>query len=122
VSLKLSRWRLYGRAIAAVAIAGLTVLASALTDGHVDPGEGIQIAIQLATAAGVWLVPNLPSATSIKTGLAAMLAVLNLAATFITGGLTSAEVINLVIAGLGVLAIAQAPSLSRSEITPTATP
>jgi hypothetical protein len=120
---KISRWQVYGRAIAAVIVAGATVLASALTDGHVDRAEEIQIAIQVTTAAGVWLVPNLPRSTGIKTGLAAILAVLNLAATLITGGLTGAELVNLVIAGLGVLAVGQAPSLSKSQVAlPPASP
>jgi hypothetical protein len=110
-------WRRFGRAIVAVITAGGVLLASALTDGHVDTGEGVQIAIQVVTAASVYLAPNLPYSGGVKTALAAILAMLNLAATLITDGLTSAEIINLVLAGLGVLGVGVAPSESRGELT-----
>ncbi|MET7395632.1 hypothetical protein ABZS66_19290 [Dactylosporangium sp. NPDC005572] len=108
-------WARFGRATVAVAIAGLTVLASALTDGRVDPGEQLQIAIQTVTVFGVWFVPNLPHSAAYKTGVAALLAVLNLATTVIIGGVDSAEVVNLVLAALGVLGVGVTPSISRAE-------
>lgn len=47
--------------------------------------------------------------------MAAILAVLNLATTLIVdGGLDSADVVNLVLAALGVLGVAAAPSLSST--------
>lgn len=115
-------WRQWGRAIAAAVTAGGVVLASALTDGHVDPAEGVQIAIQTVSAVAVWLTPNLPGSTGIKTALAALLAMLNLAASLIIGGLTGAEVVNIVLAGVGVLAVAVAPSRSRGQDLPPRPP
>ena len=106
----------YGKALVALLFAALTVLASALTDGHVTPAEGIQIAISVATAAGVWLAPNLPRWPGVKTALAALLAALNLAVTLIDGGLTSAEVANLVIAGLAVLGVGVTPAQSTPPV------
>jgi hypothetical protein len=111
-------WRRFGRAIVAVITAGGVLLASALTDGHVDQGEGIQIAIAFTAAVGVWLAPNLPYSGGVKTSVAVLLAVLELAATLITDGLTSAEIINLILAGLGVIGVGVAPSVSRGELAP----
>lgn len=108
-------WSGYGRAVVAILVTALTVLASALTDDRVDTEEWLQVAIQAATIAGVWLVPNLPHSAAYKTGLAALLAVLNLATTLIVGGLDSADIINLVLAALGVIGVGVAPSVSRAE-------
>jgi hypothetical protein len=108
-------WRRYGRAVVAVLTAAGVLLASALTDGRVDQGEALQVAIQTTTAASVWLAPNLPYSVGIKTGFAAVLAVLNLATSLIVDGLTTGEVVNLVLAGVGVLAVGVAPSQSAAQ-------
>lgn len=104
--------RVYGKALAALLVAGLTALSSALTDGRVTSGEGIQIAIAVATAAGVWLVPVIPQWPWTKTLLAGLLAALNVAVTVIDDGITVAEGINLVLAALGVLGVGAAPAVS----------
>lgn len=113
----MNAWDKYGRAFVAVAIAGGTVAWSALTDARVDQGEAIQIAIAIVTAFGVWFVPNLPRRKGIKVGIAAVLAVLNLAVSLIVDGLTTQEIINLVLAALGVAGVGAAPSTSTGELT-----
>jgi hypothetical protein len=108
----------YGKAIAAVITAGVTVVVSSLTDGHIDAGEGIQIAIAVATAVGVYLVPNLPGFPGTKTGLAVVLAVLNLATGMVVNGhlhLTGAQWLNLGLAALGVLGVSFAPVVSLGD-------
>lgn len=112
-------FRIYGKALIALLIAGLTALASALTDDRITSPEGIQIAVQVATTAGVWLVPIVPQWPWAKTGIAALLAVLNLAVTLIDGGISGAEWVNLALAGLGVLGIAAAPATSTTSPAPT---
>lgn len=104
--------RTYGKALTALAIALLTALAAALTDNHVTAPEGVQIAIAVTTAGGVWLVPVIPQYPWAKTGVAVLLAMLNLAVTVITDGITFAEFVNLALAGLGVLGVAAAPARS----------
>lgn len=106
--------RKYGKSLAALAAAALTAAAAALTDGAFTAQEGVQVAIAVATAAGVWLVPNLPQHPGIKTALAALLAVLNLAVTFIDGGISTAEWVNLALAALGVLGVGFAPARSAA--------
>jgi len=100
----------YAKTVAALLVAGLTVLASALTDGYVSTGEGVQIAVAVTTAASVFLVPNVPQWPGLKTVIAVVLAVLNLATTLITDGLSGAEMVNLLLAGLGVIAVYAVPN------------
>lgn len=107
--------RKYGKALAAVLAAALMVLSSAVTDGHVDPGEWVSIAIAGTTAVSVWLVPTLPSAAGAKTAVAAVLAVLQVAAATIVDGLSTADWVNLVIAALGVLGVLGAPARSVGD-------
>jgi hypothetical protein len=99
------RFGKYGPALVALVFAALTALSAALTDGRIDRVEGVQIAIQVGTAAGVWLVPVAPNWLHAKTGIAVILAALNLAVTEIAGPVTWALLVNLAIAGLGVVAV-----------------
>jgi hypothetical protein len=105
----------YGKALVAVVVAALTLASSALVDGHLDAGEGVQIAIAATTAIAVWLVPNLPNAGGVKTGIAVVLAVLNALTAYIVDGIDTDDVINLVLAGLGVLLIGAAPAQSAGD-------
>lgn len=99
----------FGPAVVAIVFAVLTAASAALTDGRIAPEEGVQIAIQATTVAGVWLVPAIPSWPHAKTAIAALLAVLNLLTTVITDGITPPELINLLVAGFGVLAVRFTP-------------
>lgn len=101
--------RKYGPAFVAVFFAVLTAVASALTDNHVTDIEWVQVSIQGATVAGVWLVPAFPAYPHVKTGIAVVLAVLNLLVTVITDGITGAELVNLLIAAVGVIAVRLTP-------------
>lgn len=111
-------YRRFGKSAAALAVAGLTALASALTDNHITADEGVQVAIGVTTAAGVWLVPNLPQHPGIKTGLAMLLAGLNFLVTIIHGGITAAEGVNLGLAVLGVIVVGAAPAVSTAARGP----
>lgn len=109
-------WRRYGKALTAVAIAGLTVAASALTDDHIDAAEGVQIATALTAAAGVFLVPVVPSWPWAKTAVAVLLAALSTAAALIIGGMHGTEWVNVALAGLGALAVGAAPARSIGQV------
>lgn len=105
----------YGKALAAVLAAALIALSSAVTDGHVDAGEGVSIGIAIVTAMSVWLVPNLPQSPVIKTTVAVILAGLNAASMLIVDGWSTADTINMVIAALGVLGVLSAPAQSAGD-------
>lgn len=107
----------YGKAIAAVIGAALMVAYGALNgDRHIDPEEGVQIAIAGSTAVGVYLVPLVPEYRWAKTAVAAVLAVLQVLATVILGGLDSAEWIALVLAALTVFGVGAAPAVSDNGV------
>lgn len=107
----------YGKAIIAVIGAALTVAYGALNgDQHIDPEEGVQIAIAGSTAVGVYLVPLVPEYRWAKTAVAAVLAVLQVLATVILGGLDSAEWVALVLAALTVLGVGVAPAVSGNGV------
>lgn len=116
-------WTRYGKSITAALFAGLTAAAATFTDGHITRGEGIQIAVAVVTAAGVWLAPNLPTYQGVKTILAAILAALDLAVTSLAPGhVTGAEWTNLALAAVGVIAVGVAPSISETPLAATVRP
>ncbi|MFY1673433.1 hypothetical protein ACN27G_26285 [Plantactinospora sp. WMMB334] len=107
--------RKYGKALAAVAGAALTVAYGALSgDQRIESDEAVQIAIAAATAIGVYLVPLTPQYRWAKTGVAVVLSVLQVLATVILGGLDSNEWIALLLAALTVLGVGAAPAVSSN--------
>lgn len=52
----------YAKSVVAALVAGLTVLAAALTDDAITPAEWVQIAVAVLGAIGVYAVPNKPPA------------------------------------------------------------
>lgn len=109
--------RKYGKAIAAVIAAALTVAYGALSgDKHVDPDEWIQILIAVTTAVGVYVVPLAPGYRWGKTAVAVVLSVLQVLATVILGGLDANEWIALALAGLTVVGVGAAPAISDNGV------
>lgn len=83
-------------------------------DKHIDPSEGVAIAIAVCTAALTYLVPLVPSAPWIKTAVAAVLAGLQIAATVIVGGIDSNDMLLIAAAVVGALGITLAPAVSTT--------
>ena len=79
-------------------------------DHHVDPSEGVAIAIAVCTAALTWLVPLVPSAPWIKSAVAAALAGLQILATVIIGGVDGNDILLIAFAVLSALGISVAPA------------
>lgn len=103
----------YRKAIVAVFGAVLMTLYSALgNDQHIGAEEAINIGIAAFTALQVFITANLPTGgvwAYAKTITAVALGVLNLLVSEWTGGIDSAEAVNLVIAAataLGVFGVA----------------
>ena len=94
--------RKYAKAIGAVVVTMLTFVASILTDGVTDQ-EWVMIAGTFVSAVGVAVVPELPSgiAAWAKTVVAALSGGLTVLAVVIIGGLTTQEVIEVIVAALG---------------------
>jgi hypothetical protein len=108
-------FRTYGKSLAQLLTAVLIVVASAISDSHVTAAEAVQIVIAFASAGTVYLAPNLPQYRWVKTGLACLLAAAMAAAALVTDGLTGSELVNIVIAGIGVLVTGAAPSVSDTK-------
>lgn len=103
----------YTKAFIAVIGAAVMAVASALSgDNHIGTEEWINISIAGFTAFQVWLTANIPAAPVAKAITAGALALLNLLVSQLTGGIDSAEVVNLIIAfavAAGVLALPNTP-------------
>lgn len=108
----------YGKAIAAVVGAALIAARAALLgDQHIDPNEGVQIAIAVTIAVSVWLVPLVPRYRWAKTAVAIVLSVLQGATTLIVGGLDNGDWIALALAVLTVIGVGAAPAVSDNGIS-----
>ena len=108
----------YGKALAAVVGAALTVAYGALSgDHHIDPDEAVQIAIAAASAIGVYVVPLTPQYRWGKTAIAVILAVLQVLTTVVLGGLDSNEWIALVLAALTAAGVGVAPAVSSNGVS-----
>lgn len=105
-------WRRYGKALLAVLGLVVTAVQSAVLDGHVSEVEGVQISIAAVTAVMVWLVPILPAARQLKTIAVFVLAALNVAVTLIIGGISTADLTEMVLAGLTAIGVGYAPAQS----------
>ncbi|MFC6019786.1 hypothetical protein ACFP2T_26705 [Plantactinospora solaniradicis] len=115
--------RKYGKALAAVAGAALTVAYGALSgDQRIEPDEAVQITIAAATAISVYLVPLTPQYRWAKTAVAVALSVLQVLATVILGGLDSNEWIALLLAALTVVGVGAAPAVSTNGTSSSRAP
>ena len=108
-----SKWQTHGKAFLAAAYAVAVIVISAWSgDHHIDPDEGVAIAIAICTAALTYLVPLAPGARWIKTAVGAVLAGLQVAATVIVGGVDGNDGLLIAAAVAGALGITLAPAIS----------
>lgn len=116
-------WNKYGKAIAAVVAAILAVVASATTgDGHISPEEWMQILLAGLTAASVYLVPAVPEWPWMKTAIAALIVAVETGASLIIDGLSVNDIVNIVIAILGVVFVGLAPTDTEQRHVSTRNP
>ena len=100
----------YAKAVGAVVATVLSALVAAWSGG-VTPAEWINVAILGAGAAGVFAAPNVSGAKYTKAILAVITAMLTLAVSLIVDGLSTSDVMQLVVAGLGALGIYAVPNV-----------
>lgn len=100
----------YGKSIAQVIATIIAAIVAAMTgDNVISAQEWVNVAILGVGAAMVFAAPNVPGARYTKTVLAVLTAVLTLLASYITGGLTQTEILQMVLAALGALGVYVAP-------------
>jgi predicted MFS family arabinose efflux permease len=95
--------------LATVVMAVFTVFQDALSDSNIDNQEWVLVVLGGLMAFNVWATANLPQYTKMKTYVAAVIVVLGALHTFIVGGVSMQEAVNLVILFLGGLGVAFTP-------------
>jgi hypothetical protein len=103
----------YGKSIIAFFYAIATVAVPLISgDHHVDPSEGVAIAIAVCTNGLIFLVPLAPGARWTKTAIGATLAGLQVVTVVIVGGIDGNDWILIAAAVIGALGITAAPAIS----------
>lgn len=102
----------YGKPLFAVVIAVIITAKAVYVDRHIDPAEGVAIALSFASAGMVYLVPLFPGYRWLKTAVGVVIAALTALSSVILAGLTPDEVFLVVAAGLQALGITIAPAVS----------
>lgn len=100
-------WKAIAQVLATIASA---FVAAQTGDGVVSSQEWVNVAILGVGAAAVFAAPNVPGARYTKSVIAVLTAVLTLLASSILGGLTTTEILQLVMAGLGALGVYLVPN------------
>lgn len=103
----------YRKAVALVAVAVATFLVSALTDDTVSAAEWILFGGVAVSAAGTYVVPELPSgiASAAKTVVTFLVTGFAAAVPLIAGGLTVAEVLTILIAAAAAIGLSTVPNV-----------
>lgn len=105
----------YGKSLVAAVYAVAVVAVPFISgDHHVDPSEGVAIAIAVCAALLTYVVPLVPGARWVKTAVGALLAGLQVATTVIVGGVDSNDWLLIILAVMSFLGIAAAPAVSTA--------
>jgi hypothetical protein len=102
--------KVYAKAIMYIALTAVGFLATALTDNTLSTEEVLNLAVLVLGAVGVYAVPNMPEGWRAysKTIIAAVTAGIVALLSFLTGGVTAAEWLQVVVAafaGVGVFIV-----------------
>lgn len=103
--MKKAIWPLLGVIVMAI----LTTVQEAMTDSKIDSQEWVLVGLGALMAFNVWATANLPQYESMKTWVAAVLVVGGALHTFIIGGISTQEAINMVILFLSAVGVAVTP-------------
>jgi hypothetical protein len=111
-------WPVVGLVVMAV----LVTIQQANADNHVSASEWVMVGLQAVMAVNVYFTANLPQYAHMKTYVASVIAVMQLLVVLIDGGLTTNEIINLVITGVAALGVAFTPQKLTTVINGTTVP
>jgi uncharacterized membrane protein len=103
-------------------MAVLTTIQQVNADDHITASEWVMVGVQAVMALNVYLTANLPQYEKMKTYVAAIITGLQLLVTLIDGGLTTNEIINLVITVIAALGVAFTPQPITTVINGTTVP
>ena len=109
--------KVYAKALIYIALTAVGFLATALADSALSTEEVLNLAILVLGAVGVYAVPNLPSGWMGygKTIIAALTAALVALVSFLTGGVTAAEWMQVVVAGFAGVGVFITPNEAKTQ-------
>lgn len=110
--------------LGAIVMSIFTTVQDAMTDNHIDSQEWVLVGLAVLMAFNVWATANLPQYGKMKTYVAAAIVVAGALHTFIVGGVSMQEWVNLIILALSALGVAATPQpvttvVQGRTITPT---
>lgn len=99
--------------LGAILMSVLTVVQEAMMDARIDSQEWVLVGLGVLMAFNVWATANLPQYERMKSAVAAAIVVAGALHTFIVGGVSTAEGINMLILFLSGIGVA----VTRQPIT-----
>lgn len=108
--------------LGAIVMAVFTTIQQALTDNHIDSQEWVLVGLGVLMAFNVWATANLPQYEKMKTWVAAAIVVAGALHTFIVGGVSVQEAINMVVLFLSAIGVAVTPQPVTTVINGTTVP
>jgi hypothetical protein len=95
-------WPVLGTIVMAV----LTVFQEATADNHITAQEWVQVLLGALMAFNVWATANLPGYDKMKTYVSAAIVVFGALYTYIVGGVSTGELINMAVLFLAAVGVA----------------
>lgn len=109
-------WDKYGKTLVSALFAVYTVVVPLWSgDHHIDPSEGIIIALAVLNAILVYVVPITKSFPGLKSVVNALMAALVVAQTQIAGGIDANDILLIIGAFVAALGVVLAPAFSPKE-------
>lgn len=111
-------WPIIGLVVMAI----LTTIQQVNADNVITASEWVMVGLQALMAFNVWATANLPQYERMKTWVAAAIVVVQLLVGFISDGLSTNEIINLIVAFLAAVGVALTPQPITTVINGTTVP
>lgn len=108
--------------LATIVMAIFTTVQEAMKDSHIDSQEWVLVGLGALMAFNVWATANLPQYTKMKTWVAAAIVVAGALHTFIVGGVSMQEIVNMIVLFLGAVGVAVTPQPVTTVINGTTVP
>lgn len=107
--------RKYSKGIVAALAAALVAVGAALTgNNHIDATEWVNVAIAAVGAFQVWWAANVNGAPYVKAGIAAATAGLIALQSYIIGGVTVSDWVQIALAVLGALGVVAVRNVTKA--------
>jgi|SRR5882757_427006 len=106
----------YAKSLFAVLATVVTAIVAAMTDNVVSNVEWINVGIAAAGAAAVFAAPNVPGSRYTKAVLAVITTVLTFFVTAVTDGVSTAELLQVLVIALGAVGVYAVPNKPANTI------